>query len=570
MVFQAITVFTPLLPYGKNAMNGKGCWPPFAGLQLPRGVPTTQPVPNENAIPRNVPAQLVAFFGVHLLQSPRKPPFRPVSPETLSGNAFVREEGGNAMIWPTKRVEKGCRDCGVMLLAAVSVRQRAEELLLEPAFKHITRVNIDGTPSARLLLVLRTNGCTYRRAGVGCTMCGFHAHAVPPEVARVREWHLTKQFENALEYASGIPGGFEQIELLTLGSFLDDQEVSPGFRREVFRRIAGLPRVRKVVIESRAEYVSKAELNALKACLRKGQILQLGIGVESSSDHIRNGVIRKSLTWPALQKTVELCAQCGVVFQPYLLIKPHTLNEREAIEDAVRSAEDMAALAHKCGASFCIAFKPAFVTSGTALEEAYLAGQYEVLSLWSVVEVVQRTHHLGPIYVGGSDEGLSFGRTPRSCPACTPRLRAALEQFNADQRVNVFDGLFCTCKEQWEHEVHRPRLGRERNREPADGQQHPSRDTMGTIGSRGSTGGVAPSRTREAVASDSRLPLHFHEWEGGGGGGVQQIDGSSYSEGFLLSPSRELTTRASFHACQKPMTEVPRTHLTETWPHLAS
>ena len=39
-------------------------------------------------------------------------------------------------------------------------------------------VSIDGEPSKRLMIVLRTKGCEYaKRTGGGCTVCGFMEHA---------------------------------------------------------------------------------------------------------------------------------------------------------------------------------------------------------------------------------------------------------------------------------------------------------------------------------------------------------------------------------------------------------
>lgn len=325
--------------------------------------------------------------------------------------------------------------------------------LLQPAFTGLSGVNVGGEPCRRLMIVFRTNGCAFFRAGHACTMCGFHLHAVDSGMAQVRERHLIRQYESALECANHAVTCVRQIDLLTLGSFLDDQEIPPSFRRAVLERISGLPNVGRVVIESRAEYVDRAELSMLKACLRPDQILELGIGVESSNDEIRNRILRKGLSWAQLERVVGACAECGVVFQPYLFIKPPGLNEHEAIEDAMQSAEDITVLACKYGAAFRLAFQPAFVVPGTPLERTYLAGEYRVVNLWSVVEIVRHCHNLGTVFVGTSDEGLSDGRIPQSCIECSSALRAALDRYNAYQDLGAFDYLDCPCKTRWESEL---------------------------------------------------------------------------------------------------------------------
>ena len=121
--------------------------------------------------------------------------------------------------------------------------------------------------------------------------------------------------------------------MLTLGSFLHDWEIEPRFRREILRHISRIPGIRKVVIESRAEYVSEQRLVALRDKLRSDQILKLGLGVESMNDHIRNEVLNKSLSSDSIKRVIGLCGVTSVGFQPYVLVKPPGLTEAEAIDD---------------------------------------------------------------------------------------------------------------------------------------------------------------------------------------------------------------------------------------------
>jgi radical SAM enzyme (TIGR01210 family) len=279
-------------------------------------------------------------------------------------------------------------------------------------------------------------------------MCDYLAHAVPPERLRLRGEHLLQQLDDALASPLARPP-VDQIDLLTLGSFFHPREVDAEARRMLLGRVARQPGVRRVLVESRAAYITAAALRDARECLTPRQQLEVGLGVESANEAVRNGILNKGLGWDEVERVVRTCAAAEVGFLAYLLVKPHGLSEAEALADAVVSARQVAALCRAAGAAFRIAFEPVFVTRNTVLNDFYQRGEYRCCSLWTVVEVLRRCHGLGTLFVGLSDEGLAGGRVPRNCPACDSRVRDALEQFNAEQDPAVFEDLDCGCRLDW-------------------------------------------------------------------------------------------------------------------------
>lgn len=300
---------------------------------------------------------------------------------------------------------------------------------IEPAYMRATGVDILGQPAKRLMLVLRTNGCSYSRETGGCTICGFRGHTVSQSVSRE---DLLCQSDLTVEWAEQEPGGFQQAGVLTPGSFLDDRQVDGVCRAALMARLASMSDVRRAVVESRAEYVTDGGLTEVRRLLRSDQVHALAVGMETPNDHVRNIVIRKSLIWGHIRKLLDVCRHCDVDSQSYLLIKPPSLSERHALDDAVSSAGHLAALADSIGVRHRIDFRPVFVARNTELERASLAGDYTPANLWTVIEVLKRTHHLGSVFVGMCDEGLSQGVVSTSCPCCSPRLRLVIERFNAE------------------------------------------------------------------------------------------------------------------------------------------
>lgn len=310
----------------------------------------------------------------------------------------------------------------------------------KPAFHRISPVNINGRPAKRLMIVLRTRGCEYaaKRHG-GCTVCGFANHALPDigdaDILAQLAWTLA---ELPLDEV-------EEIDLLTLGSFLNDNEISPPARRELLGMIAGLQGIRRVSFESRSEYVSVAKLEECRSILGQ-RAVEFGIGLESADDHVRNQIIRKGLSREAFERVAATLAQAGLDMLVYLLVKPQRLSEGEAIADAVASVAYVSQVAARHGLRARMALEPVFVAPNTELERIFLAGEYRLVNLWSVVEVILQSHHLGNLFVGLSDEDLSRNRTAASCPRCQDRLVEEIERFNRTLDISRLQGLDCQCR----------------------------------------------------------------------------------------------------------------------------
>lgn len=319
----------------------------------------------------------------------------------------------------------------------------AVKLVHSPAFTLQTPANINGKPTNRLMVVLRTSGCAYDKNKSGCSMCDFSRHAVPGHVSSD---DLLRQLEHGLAQANFGSRDVEQLDLLTLGSFLHDAEVEPAFRGAAFRKLATFEGLKKIVVESRASYFKAERMRELKSLLRSDQILEVGLGIESSNDRIRNEVLRKSLSRPHILNAIHACAESGVQFLAYLLIGSMTLSEKEAVNDAVSSAQWVAKVCREAAVPFRIAFEPVFVTQGTELERLFNEGRYKLINLWRVVDALKGAINCGTLFVGLSDEGLSKNRTPQGCENCSEKLRAALERFNGSQDLSELDAMTCACR----------------------------------------------------------------------------------------------------------------------------
>jgi len=315
-----------------------------------------------------------------------------------------------------------------------------------PACAFVGDTPLTDGPGRRLSIVFRTAGCEKARSRGPCFFCGYREQSRMMVDAGGVVSDLQRQFTTGMCSFDFVSETISELGLLSPGSFLCDTEYPPAFRTWVMGEIRRIPTVKRVVIESRHEYVSPSELRRLRCLLRSDQALDLAIGVESSDPWIRNAVLKKDLDWNDLRGVLLACANCDVGSVVYLVVKPPFLTEDAAAQDAVKSAHDVFMLAREIGISLRLAFHPLFISRRTELESLFISGGYRLVGLWRVVEILRRCCHLGIVTVGLNDEGLSDGRVPSSCPACAGLLRAALEKFNVTQDIGIFDGLSCDCQ----------------------------------------------------------------------------------------------------------------------------
>ncbi|GAI62564.1 unnamed protein product, partial [marine sediment metagenome] len=104
-----------------------------------------------------------------------------------------------------------------------------------------------------LTVILRTVGCQWRK----CTMCGYWQ-----ESADVSQADILAQLEHSLRTS---PDEEFILKIFTSGSFLDEREISSGTRKEIARMVETRKEIKKLVVETRPEFVSAEKIGDLKA-----------------------------------------------------------------------------------------------------------------------------------------------------------------------------------------------------------------------------------------------------------------------------------------------------------------
>jgi len=293
----------------------------------------------------------------------------------------------------------------------------------------------------RLTLSLPGKGCAWAQKTGGCTMCGFSQ--------KIKQ--IGKKFTN-----KDLIALYKTAELMTVedkpfvliiynaGSFINDNEIASEVQKEICQRVKNHPTIKKLFVESRAEFVTKAKIQTLKKELEEKKLV-LAIGLEAQNNKIRNIYIRKGLSKKTYEKAIKTIKKNGVKSLTYVFIKPIYLNEQEAIEEAINTAK----YAFKVGTDE-VALESAFIQKGTLMEKLYREDKFKPPWLWSIIEVIKRTKHLGPIYLGGFEDQPPPIAIPSNCRRCSKKIRKALQTYRETNNLKVFNNLYCSCKKEWQ------------------------------------------------------------------------------------------------------------------------
>jgi len=285
------------------------------------------------------------------------------------------------------------------------------------------------------VVILPTLGCRWGRSS-GCTMCGYVY-----DFWNNSQEEILRQFKAVMKNLDGI----EYLKIFNSGSFFDSAEISRDTAKKIFSEINRRSEIIQVQVESRPEFITE---DALAAKDEPNAALEIGIGLETTSDYIRENCINKNFTLEDFKRALKICKNSGVKVKAYLLVKPPLLSEKEAIEDAVASAVD----AYKLGVDR-ISFNPVNIQRATLVEYLWRKGEYNPPWLWSVVEILKSVKKKVKIPVLSHPIAAGRQRGAHNCGECDSKVYSGIINFSATQRSKYLKNLSCDCKEKWKAQL---------------------------------------------------------------------------------------------------------------------
>ena len=296
-----------------------------------------------------------------------------------------------------------------------------------------------------IFIILPTPGCAHALSqSGGCTMCSYIAES---PLEKISSSQLVDIFKTQIERHDIPPKTL--VKIFVSGSFLNEEEIPSKARDEILKILNLQDDVEEVVVESRPEYVTEEVIR--KCCsLIPDKIFEVSMGLESSSDYIKEYKINKGFSNKDFQRAVnvvkDLKSEFNVTSKAYLFIKPILTSEKEAIDDAVASAQ----YAEDAGVDR-ISFCPATIHKGTLMEVLWRRGSYQPPWIWSVLEIIKRVRCSVKIPVIMDTAGFGTRRGPYNCKKCNKKLKNMIIESNLEQSI---PGEFnCECKPKWDADV---------------------------------------------------------------------------------------------------------------------
>ncbi len=296
-----------------------------------------------------------------------------------------------------------------------------------------------------IFIVLPTPGCAWAVSGSGgCTMCSYVADS---PLEKVDSDVLVDIFKKSMQKHD--ISEKTVVKIFVSGSFLNPDEIPRSARDEILKFLKEEEYVEEVVVESRPEFITE---DVVKECCESlgEKIFEISIGLETSSDYTREEKINKGFSREDFERAVDIIKnsdlKCDVRAKAYIFVKPILTSEKDAIEEAVKSAE----YAESVGASR-ISFCPATIHKDTLMELLWRGGSYQPPWIWSVMEIIRRVRRSVEIPVIMDTAGFGSRRGPYNCKKCNSRLKDIIIQSNLEQSIP--EDFECECKNKWKSEI---------------------------------------------------------------------------------------------------------------------
>lgn len=304
----------------------------------------------------------------------------------------------------------------------------------------------------RVMIVLRANGCEHYKKNGGCSMCshfnGTDRNSNVTTQDYIKQWESMIHGENIEQQSIKIDlNDFPVVCVYNLGSMLNENEISKDAVKYIFKSLNSYDKVEKVIIESRAEYVTEDSIMNIKNVYNQGTV-EVGIGVESSNSVIREICHHKGLDdgLAKIKNAVDILHKYGFKALAYINFKPILLTENEAIDDAIKTAINCFSIGFDA-----ISIEPTSLQDYSLANYLYQLGQYRVPWLWSVRDIVQGIYNKIEnqeldIRIGGyfDEEVLSGSQgvgyegkneifphmTSLNCDKCSKKFIDCIKKFN--------------------------------------------------------------------------------------------------------------------------------------------
>ncbi len=244
------------------------------------------------------------------------------------------------------------------------------------------------------------------------------------------------------------------LKIFNSGSFFDHDEINNQVREHMYKKISEVSKIKEVVVESRVDYITREKLVIMRNSLQDKHV-EIGIGLETADDHIRQHYINKGLTLDAFKKALNTCIENNIGVKAYLLLKPPFLNEQSAIDDCVNSIRTCIDLNVNT-----ISINPLNIQKGSLAEYLWYQKRYRPPWFYSLFKCLKKAldqEDLKKIRVLSDPSGAGSKRGIHNCPKkeCNENMKTILKKFVLTQNIDELKQTSdrCKCKHVYQYQL---------------------------------------------------------------------------------------------------------------------
>ena len=211
-----------------------------------------------------------------------------------------------------------------------------------------------------------------------------------------------------------------------------------------------------MIVESRTEQITEEKL-AWATSINPN--FTVAIGLEAYDDEVLRFHVNKGFSAASWDRAVERLQQFNLRVKTYLMFKPPFMSEADALDHCVKWIEAVAKQSDE------ISINPMNIQRGTVIDRLHRHREYRPPWLWSLVELIQKSHHI--VHPNGGVNGDSDQisrliihptaggkiRGSHNCGECDGEVVAAIERYAVSGSLEEFHGLDCVCKKRWHQEL---------------------------------------------------------------------------------------------------------------------
>lgn len=292
-------------------------------------------------------------------------------------------------------------------------------------------------------ICFESRGCRFRKRGY-CVMCDYGAGR------NITAEEAVKALDSAIKQW---PVPVHRLLLGTCGSILDESEMGQETLSEILAYLCNTD-IDYIIFETHFSTVTDKILAYLKRTL-PGKKIAIEMGFESADPVVLEKSLKKNMNLEQLKYIICKIRDFGMDVILNVFLGAPGLSTKEQLQDALNSVN----WACTSGVQEVVIF-PANIKPGTKLWKMYADGEYEPISHWLLIEVLDSLSEdqLGVTaiswYGDRQDQGIDTDIVPpAACELCRPELmdfyRKFMSNFTASYRKDLIKKLkrdvVCEC-----------------------------------------------------------------------------------------------------------------------------